>query len=180
MTGRFLILVACVVLALPAARAQADQGVLKDARGDAKPAWDLTRLVADNGLRKLRIQVHYRGHLRPKYGLGLLTNVQIDLGYPGESVYDGDFTVDMLRGSPDPRTPNRFDLVRSVDYHVVRCPGLQLRARYGQGLLEFVIPQRCLGSLSGRTRLSAYSYTPRGASDKADYIDYWGPWIDQG
>jgi hypothetical protein len=180
MTSRVLLLIVCVDLALPVAPAQGDQGVLKDARGDAKPAWDLTRLVADNGLRTLRIQVHYRGRLRPKYGLGLLTNVGIDLGYPAESTYDGDFTVDMLRGSPDPQAPNRFDLVRSVDYHVVRCPGLQLRVRYGQGLLEFVIPQSCFGSLSGRARLSAHTYTPRGTPDKADSIDYWGPWIAQG
>jgi hypothetical protein len=169
-----------VFLLLPVAFAQAEQGVVRDARGDAKASWDITKLMVDNGARKLRIQVHYRGRLRPKYGLGLLTNVRLDLGAPADSVYSGDFYVDMLRGSSDPQAPNRFDLVRSDNYNVVRCEGLQLRVRYDQGLLEFVVPQRCFGGLAGRVRVTGFTYTPRGTADKADYIRHWGAWIPQG
>jgi hypothetical protein len=167
---------------LPAALAQAEQGTLRDARGDAKAPWDITRVVADNGETKLRVEVHYRGRLRPKHGLGLLTQIGIDTGDPAESVYDQDFVIDMLRGSPDPRAPNRFELVRFVGYdaHTVHCNGLQLRTRYGQGLLEFVVPQDCFGASAGPVRLTGYTYTPRGAPDEADYIRYWGPWLSLG
>ena len=182
MPARFVFPIAVLALLFAAASAPADRGTLKDPRGDAKAPWDITKLVADNGGSKLRIQVHYRGRLHPKYGLGLLTYVGIDMGDPSDSVYTPDFAVDMLRGSPDPQAPNRFELVRYSDYDVatVRCDGLQLRARYGRGLLEFVIPQSCFGALAGRLRLTAYTYTPRGAVDKADYVRHWGAWIAQG
>jgi hypothetical protein len=168
------------VLLFLAAVARADRGVVRDPRGDARASWDITRVVVDNGERKMRVQVHYRGPLRPGYGLGLLTNVALDLGSPSDSIYSGDFSIDMLRGSPDPRAPNRFDLVRQDDYEIVRCEGLQLRVRYGRGLLEFVVPQSCFGEFAGRVRLNAYTYTPRGAADRADYIRFWGPWVQQG
>jgi hypothetical protein len=178
---RLLLLLLGLALS-PATLAQAEQGTLRDARRDAKAPWDITRIVADNGDRKLRVQIHYRGRLRPNHGLGLLTQIGIDMGEPAESTYDGDFVIDMLRGSPDPQAPNRFELVRRLDYDVrtVRCRGLQLRTQDGRGLLEFVVPQRCFGPLAGRIRLTGYTYTPRGSSDEADYIRYWGPWISQG
>jgi hypothetical protein len=183
MSVRLLFLLVLGVATLwPPTLAQAEQGAVRDARGDAKAPWDITRVVADNGESKLRIQVHYRGRLRPKHGLGLLTQIGIDVGDPAESVYDRDFVIDMLRGSPDPQAPNRFELVRYVGYDVrtVRCGGLQLRTRDGQGLLEFVVPQDCFGALAGPMRLTGYTYTPRGAPDEADYIRYWGPWLSQG
>lgn len=177
--ARCLLLTAGLLL-YPAAVATADRGMVKDPRGDARAPWDITRVMVDNGVQKMRVQVHYRGALRPRYGLGLLTNVSLDLGSPSDSIYSGDFSIDMLRGSSDPRAPNRFDLVRQDSFEVVHCDGLQLRALYGRGLLEFVVPQSCFGELAGRVRLNAYTYTPRGAADRADYIRYWGPWIPQG
>lgn len=142
----------------------------------------MTRVVADNGPLKLRIEVHYKGRLRPKHGLGLYTRVDIDMGAPGESIYDQDFSLEMLRGSPE--SPDLVKLVRheeaGYDEHAVRCDGLRLRTLYGQGLLEFLVPQYCFGTLVGHLRLTALTYMPRGPSDKADYIRHWGPWVDKG
>jgi len=181
-SARSCLLVLGLLLLLPTASARADEGVLKDPAGDALPAWDMTRVVADNGPLKLRIEIHYKGRLRPQHGLGLYARVDIDMGTPGESTYDQDFSLQMLRGSPE--SPDLVELVRreegGYDEHTVRCDGLRLRTLYGRGLLEFVVPQYCFGALVGRLRLTALTYMPRGPSDKADYIRHWGPWVEKG
>lgn len=160
--------------------AGADRGAIRDARGDAKAPWDITKIFVRNGRRTLRIQVVYRGRLRPKHtAQGLLTAISLDMNAPADSTYDRDFEIDMLRGSGNPRIPNRLQLV-GASYRRVPCRGLRLRARYRRGRLVFRVPQRCFGSRAGRVRVRGHTYSPRGAPDEADYIRRWSRWVKRG
>ena len=155
--------------------ASASRGQIRDERGDAQAAWDILSITADNGPRTLRIKMNYRGRLRPHHTpLGLLANIGIDTGSPASSTYQADFTIDMLRGSTSD-TPDRLVLNRR--FKRVRCTGLRLRVQNQPGVLDFSLPQRCLGSKAGRIRVMDYTYSPRGAPDKADYVEEWSAWI---
>lgn len=157
--------------------AWAGQGTLRDARGDAKPAWDGLAIRIGNGPSTLRLRMTYAGRLRPMHtSLGLLANIDLDTGAPNSSTYMPDFTVDMLRGSTS--TPNRLQLHRNNKR--VPCKGLRVRVRLEPGVLDFSVPQRCLGSRAGRVRITAFTYSPRGAPDEADYLDAWSAWVHRG
>jgi len=160
----------------------AKRAVVRDARGDAKAPWDITKMVVTNGQRKLRIRVVYRGALQPDPYQGLLTNVKLDLGDPSNSIYSPDFTLDMLRGSANPKVPDRLHLNRMIGYDAqrVRCGKLRVRVRYRRGILDFSVPQRCFRGEAGRVRVAGFTYTPCGNPDEADYIDKWSRWIARG
>lgn len=156
--------------------AWANRGAIHDARGDAKRSWDILRLTADNGSRSLRIKMIYSGRLRPHHtSQGLLANVGIDTGTPEPSTYLPDFSIDMLRGSTV--TPNRLHFNRGLKR--IACRGLRMRVQNQPGVLEFVVPQRCLGARAGRVRITGYTYSPRGAADEADYLERWSAWIQR-
>lgn len=174
-----LILVCCLfaVLMVPTGAA-AQKRVLQQPRGDAKAPWDITKITVVNGKRKLYVRLDYRGSLRIKPITGFLVNVSLDLGSPATSEYDADYTISLLRGSTDPKAPNRFQLNR--DFEPVSCRGKRARVRPQQGIVAFWIPQRCFGAKAGRVRITGYTYRPRGEPSEADYLDGWSRWIKRG
>lgn len=173
-------MLAGLALAEPALAAK---GVVRDARGDARAPWDITKVTVHNSDTTLRIRIDYRGGLRIGRGEWFLVNMDIDVGYPADSIYDGDFTIDMLRGSSDPSTPDRLILYAQTlggDVYQMSCKKLRLRMRKRAGVVEFIIPQSCFSGGTGRVRVAGHSYFPRGMPDQADYIENWSRWIEQG
>jgi hypothetical protein len=167
--------VACALAGGLAADASARTATVRDARGDARAPWDITRVVVTNGQGSLRLRVVYRGTVRVKAGTtGFLVNIALDMGRASPSVYTPDFSLDLLRGSP---SGDRTQLVRQRG-RALGCRGL--KASVGGRAVTFVVPQRCFGARAGRVRIAGFSYQPRSTADRADYIGRWSRWIARG
>jgi hypothetical protein len=181
---RSFVLGLIAVLALASAdSALGAKGVVRDARGDARAPWDITKITVHNSKSNLRIRIDYRGRLHVGRGEALLVNVRLDTGFPAESTYEGDFTIDMLRGSSDPSAPDRLHLYAetlSGSPYRMNCKGLSLRMRKRTGIVEFAVPQSCFSAGAQRLRIAGHSYLPRAAPDQADYIETWSRWIKPG
>jgi hypothetical protein len=161
------------VLVSPAS-AEAARATIRDARGDADARWDFTRIRVDNGRRRLRVEIFYRGALRTS--TGFLADVGFDLGSPASSPYIPDYTADLLmnwRGSPD-----RRQLIRGTRH--VQCKGFRIDVRARRGRIRVTVPQRCFGDAAGRVRLVVHSYQVRGDAREADYMDEYSRWIRRG
>ena len=161
------------------AQAWGARATVRDKRGDARAAWDITKVVVANGERKLRLRVVYRGRLRPDLAPGLLTDVVLDMRSASGSVYEGDFDVSLLAGSTDPRAPDGVRLMASGSKRV-RCRGLRGRAHPRRRIVTFAVPQRCFRDQAGRVRVAGYTYRVRGSAKEADYMDSWSRWIAKG
>ncbi len=181
LTALALLAMAVAVVSFPGI-SPAAEGIFRDARRDAKAPWDITKLVVRNGADDLRVEIDYRGTLRLGGGTGLLVNLMLDFGDPSDSVYEGDFTIDMLRGSTVPGAADRLHLYRHREYDTTRvgCPGLRVQVGRRAGELRFSAPQSCFGGLAGRVRVGGHSYRPRAAPDEADYLRDWSRWIGRG
>lgn len=173
--GRATFACALILLATltTAPAAEAARGTVRDARGDANPSWDITRVVADNGQRALVVNVYYRAKLRLERPLGLLTSVHLDFGYPADSS-TGDFIATVVRGNET----EGGDYVRI--YPRRGCRGLRAGVQIKRRRVVFNIPQRCFGGLAGRVRVSAGTYLVRGPSSRADSTAGWSRWIKRG
>lgn len=158
--------------------ASAGSGAVRDPRNDAKASWDILRISVDNGSRSLRIKMIYRGRLRTRHTpQGLLANIAIDTG-TNSSRFEGEFSIDMLRGSTGP-VPDRL-VLNNRAYERIPCKNLRVRVQTDPGVLDFVLPQTCLGAQAGRVRVGGHTYSPRGAADEADYLEKWSQWIRRG
>ncbi len=179
-TGCFVVAVIAVVylFAFTLPPAHAARGVTYDPRGDAVAGFDILRVVALNGKRKLALKIVYRGSLKPRYepGLGVSAHMDLDLGAPAESVYDNDFAVGASFGVPN--QTNRFYFMRG--YHMARCPGLKGRVGIKRGVIRLVVPQRCFRRQAGRVRVAGFTYANKGVGRSADYIRKWGRWVERG
>jgi hypothetical protein len=152
--------------------ADAARGTMRDARGDAEPPWDITRVVGDNGLRALVVSVHYRAELRLERPLGLLASIYLDFGEPSDSI-TGDVYATVVRG-------NETEGGDSLRHSARRgCKGLTASVQVKRRRVVFRVPQRCLGGLAGRVRISARTYLVRGPFSRADSTD-WSRWIKRG
>lgn len=185
-----LVLLVALLAAPPADAARATIG---EARGDASSPWDITRVVVNNGRKVLRIEVRHRGKLKLEPPKGLLTTIQIEVGYRTGSPYSHYlspppppppittrfFSLSMLRGSNGAEAPNGARL--SGDSGSVRCRGFRGKMRARLGLVLFLVPQRCLGASARRVRITGGStYQPRGLPEEADYIRKQSRWIRRG
>lgn len=178
-------LLAVLLAAPPAGAARATIG---EDRGDARPPWDITRVVVDNGRKVLRIEVRHRAKLKLEPPSGLLTTIQIEVGYRTGSPYSHylspppppivrrSFLLSMLGGSNGAEVPNGARL--SGDSGSMRCRGFRGKMRARAGLVLFLVPQRCLGGSARRVRITGGStYQPRGLPKEADYIRKPSRWI---
>jgi hypothetical protein len=182
------VLLAALSAASPAGAARA---TIREVRGDARSPWDITKVVVNNGQKVLRIEVRHRGKLKLEYPKGLLTTIQIEVGYRTGSAYSHylspppppiasrSFLLSMLRGSNGAEVPNGARL--SGDSGSVGCRGFRGKMRTRLGLVLFLVPQRCLGGSARRVRITGGStYQPRGLSKEADYIRRQSRWIGRG
>lgn len=152
--------------------ADAGRGTLRDARGDAGPAWDITRVVVDHGPRTLTVEVRYRSKLRLERPAGLLTSIYLDFGHPSDSSA-GDIYVTVVRG-------NETEGGDGVRHSIGRgCKGLKASVQIERRRVVFRIPQRCFGGLVSRLRVSASTYKVRGSASEADSTS-WSRWIQHG
>lgn len=152
--------------AVPAA--DAARTTIRDARGDADPAWDIKRVVVNNGQRTLIVQVYYRAKLRLERPLGLRTSISLEVGYP-ENYFD----VAVVRGNET----EGGDYVRGS----TTCRGLAAGVQIKRRRVVFKVPQRCFGSSAGRVRFTrAGTYLVRGPASKADSVERTSRWIDRG
>lgn len=191
--GRASLICALALFTALSATAPADAArvTIRDVRGDADPPWDITKVIVNNAGSALRIEVHHRGALKFEYPMGLLTRIELEIDDPANSasrpylspappelVSTEFFSLSMLRGSNSSEVPNGTKLTRGSK--PVRCRGIRGRMRARQGLVLFVVPQRCFGSFAGRVRIAGSTYQPRGLPEEADYVDRWSRWIKRG
>lgn len=152
--------------AVPAA--DAARATIRDARGDADPAWDIRRVVVNNGQRTLIVQVYYRAKLRLERPLGLLTSISLEVGYP-----ENYFSATVVRGNET----EGGDYVRGSK----TCRGLVASVQINRRRVVFKVPQRCFGSSAGRVRFSrASTYQVRGLATEVDDVERASRWIERG
>jgi hypothetical protein len=153
-----VIVVAAVAFVLGAAGPASAASVgFSDARGDAEPRYDITRVVASNGEQRLTV----RARVPRLQGRG--TQILAVHLQSGASTY----SLHSVRRSSG-RVVTRLTSWDGVEQSQARC-GSRATWRIARGVVRVVIPQRCLDR-RGPVRLSVLTGAGDGtAGDPADW-----------
>lgn len=148
------------------------RAVLLDKVGDARPPWDITKVIIQARPQTLEVELHYRVGLRPRAsGQGFLVGVEIDAPPASDPLDVADYEVDSLRGSR--YYPDRLALAKGPDLRKAPCEGLRFTPFYQERRVSFGVPRSCLRNGGDALRVKGFSYLPRGPSGQADYVDRW-------